>query len=147
MLIVLAGVLGLLALTGCGGYQLRGKVIEGTFSGIEIVSKDDPRLGEPGVGGVSLHLQNDPNRLNRETIVRGSSGPDGSFELPVDLTGAGLLEYDVGLFARRKGLAPAQSAFRLPSSGRRVLITMAPGEDRDLGEERTDPLSRFDDFR
>ena len=148
MLSLVLGVLVVVGgLVGCEGYQLRGKVIRGDYSAIELVPKNDPRLAQAGLSGVSLHLQSDPNRLHRETVARGTSGPDGELRLPVDLVGAGFLMYDVGLFARKEGHAPAESMFRLPGSGKRVLITMAVGQDRDLGEERHDPYREYEEFR
>ena len=109
-------------LVACGGYQLRGTVVRGDYSAIEFVQADDPRLDGPGIGGVSLHLQSDPNKLNRETIARTTSAPDGAFAIPVDLPGAGFLIYDVGLYARKESYSPAQNLFRLPGKGKRVLI-------------------------
>ncbi len=136
-----------LAAFGCNGYQLQGKVIRGEYSAVEIVPADDPRLAQPGLPGVSIHLQSDPNKLNRETIARVTSGGDGDFAIPVDLAGAGFLVYDMGLFARKEGYSPAETMFRLPSDRRRVLITLTRGADRDLGEDLDNPLRDFDDFR
>ena len=129
--------LALCLLTGCGeGYVLRGRVIESTVSYVEIVDPADPRLSQP-----------DPAKLNRETITRDISGPDGQVALRVDRFGAGFLEYDVGLFARKPGYTPAQHYFRLPADSKRVLIMMAPGRDRDLGETPENYLEDYERFR
>jgi len=130
----------LLALAGCllaaCGYTLEGKVVRGDYSSIQIVADDDPRLEQRGIPGVRLHLQSDPNKLQRETVARTTTGSAGEINIPVDLAGAGFLLYDFGLYARKQGYAPAELLFRLPAKSRRVLITLAPGDDRDLGEER-----------
>lgn len=121
-------------LTGCT-YKLEGRVVRGDYSSIQIVPKDDPRLDEPGVPSVALHLQTDPNTIKRETVTRNYSGANGEVSIPVDRIGAGFLEYDFGLYARKQGYSPAELLFRLPSGNRRVLITLAPGRDRDVGED------------
>lgn len=127
-------------LPGCGeGYVLRGRVIESENSFISVVDPSDPRLSTDdvqGIPGVALHLQMDPGKLNRETITRDVSGPDGEFALHVDRFGAGWMEYDVGLFARKPGFTPAQHFFRLPPDSKRIIIMMARGHDHDLGETR-----------
>lgn len=145
---ILVTLLPALALTGCGqGYALRGRVIESETSYIAIVDPADPRLNEPGIPSVQLHLQMDPGKLNRETITRDLSGPDGEVILKVDRFGAGFLEYDVGLFARKPGYTPSQHYFRLPPGGKRILIMMAPGRDHDLGETPDSSMQDYERFR
>lgn len=137
-------------LTGCGGYALQGRVIRGDISAVYLVGKNDPRLTEPGIGlmGAEIHLQQDPGKLNRETLGRTSSDGDGAFSIEVDRVGAGFLDYTVGIFARRKGYEPAMSGgIGLPGPGKRVLIIMTQGTDRDLGEERENHLDTYRDFR
>lgn len=137
-----------LAMCGCEGYALRGRVVAGDVSYVAVVDPDDPRLvGGDGLEGVNLHLQSDPGRLNRRTAGRGVSGAAGAIEVPVDLTGAGLLEYEVGLFARRPGYDPATGFFQLPSSKKRVLIVMAQGRDYEIGEEREDLAGQVEQYR
>lgn len=138
----------LVPMGGCEGYALRGRVVQGHASFVQVVSADDPRLEEgDGIAGASVHVQKDPGRLNRETMARGQSGVDGSFELAIDEFGAGVLEIDIGVFVRRKGFDPAEAYFRLPGSGKRVLVILAPGRDRELGEERETLLDQYEDFR
>lgn len=139
------------AIGGCGeGYMLRGRVIEAQTSYIALVDPSDPRLSADdasGIPGVSLHLQMDPGKINRETITRDVSDGEGEFALRVDKFGAGWMEYDVGLFARRSGFTPAQHFFRLPPENKRVLIMMAPGRDEALGEDRDMSLDDYERFR
>ena len=120
-------------LTACS-YSLKGRVIEGETSYVTVVDASDPRLNDPGLSGVRLHLQMDPGRLQRETLARDTSAFEGEFELPVDEIGAGFMQYDVGLFARRAGYSPAEGSFRLPPKSKRILIVMARGQDYDQGE-------------
>lgn len=131
-------------LGGCS-YALQGRVIRGDASYVEVVDSGDPRLSEPkaGMSGVSIHLQGDPSNIRRKTLGRTASGGNGGFSVPVDEFGAGMLDYDVGVFARRKGCEPAEGYFRLPGSGKRVLVVMAPGDDR---ETREQPSSLEDEF-
>lgn len=114
-------------LAGCAPYTLRGKVIEGDVSFIAVIDASDPRLDGPGLSGAMLRLETDPERLNRKVVGTAVSGPDGSFAIPVEEVGAGLLMYDMGLRAERQGYAPAEQFFRLPGSDRRVLVILQPG--------------------
>lgn len=140
-----AGVIvaGACALLGACSSSLQGKAIRGDYSGVEVVSDSDPRLAERGLSGVSVHVQLDPTKLKRETLGRAVSASDGSFSIPVDQFGAGVLEYDIGVYARRRGCEPAEAFFRLPGSGKRLLVIMTEGEDKDTTEQ---PSSLRDEF-
>lgn len=122
---------------GCETYQLRGKVVSGVSSSIEVVGKDDERLAGPGISGAQVKGWIDPERLDREQLPTRSTSPDGTFAVPVSATGAGLLEYDVWLTASAVRRASASETFRLPGSDRRVLITLGPGDGR--------PVTRYGD--
>ncbi len=125
-------VIGLLvpALVGCGGYRLRGRVIEGSYSTVTVVSKDDPRLREaPGLPNAVLRTTIDPERLNRQAMPTRMADGDGWFEVPIDVTGAGLLEYEVQVIGQLAGHKSAIETFPLPGSGKRVLVVLAPGRD------------------
>lgn len=125
----------LAVVAGCGGYELHGRVVAGDASYISIVDEDHPVLLESrGVGGASVHLQEDPGTLRSQTIARSTTNPDGTFSLPVDRIGAGMLEYDVGLFVRKQGYAPAELPFRLPGKGKAILVVLRSGEDRAIDE-------------
>lgn len=128
--VVLAGM-------GCESYQLRGKVVSGVSSSIEVVGRGDERLKGPGIGGARVEGWIDPQRLDREQLPSRTTAADGTFALPVSATGAGLLEYDVWLTASAVRRRAASSTFRLPGSDRRVLITLGPGDGR--------PVSRYGD--
>lgn len=128
-----AAVLALVMLSqlwGCVAYQLRGKVIDGTTSSIMVVDQDDPRLKEPGIGAAQVSLTLDPKKLSRKLAGTTATQDDGTFELPVSEPGAGMLEYEALVIARFPKMAPAVRFMSLPGSDKRLLITLAPGEDR-----------------
>jgi hypothetical protein len=129
---VLAGLALAAGVGGCAPYALRGKVIEGEGSYVTLVDASDPRLDQPGISGAGLTLVLDPTHLRRRTIAQGVSGDNGEVKLPVDEFGAGTLELDVALFVRKTGREPAEGIFRLPGSNRRVLVSLARGQDRDI---------------
>jgi len=121
----------LAAMTGCGAYQMRGVVIEGAASTIRIVDQDDPRLLE----GYALPMATvdaalDADRLNRKQLPRDITAVDGSFSIPVNETGAGYLNYYARIVVRRNGYNTAVGDIRIPPPDKRVLVTLAPGEDR-----------------
>ena len=134
-----------LVTTGCSSYKLKGRVVEGQVSYIAIVDASDQRLNGHGIPGVMLELMTDPDRINRKRVGQAVSDGDGYFELPVDEIGAGFLEYDVGLTARREGLAGTQLSFRLPPERRRVLVVLRRGggpQDREM-EDLMEEYRRF----
>jgi len=136
-------------LGGCSSPSIKGRVVAGEGSYIIVVTSSDPRLSGPGVEGVagaSVAVVMDPSRLNRKVIASGVSGPNGEFELPIDEFGAGFLEIDVAVTARKKDHSPAESYFRLPGSSRRLLIVLGPGQDRPTGLEREDLTKDVDRF-
>ena len=120
-----------LFLSGCGGYQLRGIVLDGMRPGIYIVEQDDPRLKEPGIANASIELTLDPNKLRPRALGGTITRADGTFSVPINAAGAGFLEYDIGLYVRSKGFSPLDSgAMALPPDSRRLLIVMVPGVDK-----------------
>jgi hypothetical protein len=107
-----------------------GRVVQGDTSYITVVDKDDHRLEEEnGVSGVLLKLQLEPGRISRRTVAEQTSGSDGRFSLPVDEFGAGVLEQECGLLARRRGFKSAEGVFMLPGDSKRILIVLEPGRD------------------
>ena len=123
----------LLLLPACADYRLQGVVIPGlpgSAPTAEVVKADDPRLAEPGLASARLDLTLDPSRLNAKPIGGGTSGPDGSFAVPITEPGAGFLQHDVQLDVTRDGYRSATERFRLPAASRRVVVTLPPGEDR-----------------
>lgn len=123
-------------LCACSPYALSGRVIEGDASYALLVQPDDPRLKSPGVSGVSLRLTVDPGKLNRDVVDQGVSGPEGEFTMSVDRVGAGMLDMDMGILARKKGFTSSEGFFKLPGSGKAILLIMiAPGSDAAAQQE------------
>jgi len=117
--------------TGCGQYQMRGVVVEGSVSTIRIVKDDDPRLLEGyGLPMATIDATLDPERLSRKQLPRGISDIDGTFGVPVDEAGAGYLDYYVRVIVRRAGYDTAMENIRIPGPSQRLLVTLARGEDR-----------------
>jgi len=117
------------ALAGCETYRMRGHVMRGEVSYIEIVDADDPRLEEPGLSGSRIGAHLDPGRLNRKFLGSTVSDSNGNFALTVDEFGAGFLEYDISVVAYRDNYFGAEQSFRMPSAKQRVLIILSPGKD------------------
>lgn len=134
--VVTLALAGVSAVSSCS-YSLQGRVVRGDYSAVEIVDSGDPRLNDPktALSGVSVSVQGDPNKLNRKSLGRAVSSRGGDFSMPVDEFGAGLLDYDIGVFARKKGYEPAEGFYKLPGGSRRLLITMTPGEDVPTSEQ------------
>lgn len=117
----------------CESYILRGRVIEGRAAEVVVVESGDSRLETPGIEGAQLTVQVDPRRASRKTIAKRLSTEKGDFAIPIEEFGAGLLEYEMGLTARKPGFQRAEGYFKLPGQGKRVLIVLTPG--RDIGED------------
>ncbi len=117
-------------LPACGPHKIYGRVVTGDTSYITVVDKDDHRLdAEGGVSGVLLRLQLDPGRINQRNIAEQTSGEDGKFTLPVDEFGAGVIELEGGLLARRHGFKSAEGVFVVPGNSKRILVVLEPGRD------------------
>ncbi len=136
------------ALGGCGAYKLQGRVVKGDTTYVAIVDGDDPRLDEgAGLSGAEIRVQANPLRLNRKDIGRGVSDGQGAFAIELDEFGAGFLEIDAGVSARRKGYEAAEHFFDLPGSGKRVLIVMSPGDPGPEWAEDEDLMKQYERFR
>jgi len=131
---------------GCASYTLKGKVIAGDISYIAVVDANDDRLAGPGLAGVSVTMETDPGKLNHDQVGDTVSGSNGDFSIPVQKLGAGILIYDVGVEARRKGYEGVSQMFRLPPSSRRVLIMLRVGADA-LPPKADTLLEQYDKFK
>ena len=124
----------LLLLPACSGYHIRGAVIPGHEPIVLVVDKDDARLRD-GLVHASIEATLDPQSLDRKHLGKTVTDHTGQFALPVSQFGAGMIEYDLQIIARRQGFAPTVQRLPLPPSGKRVLIYMAPGQDRPVGDD------------
>ena len=134
----------LFSLTGCGGYVLRGKVVEGMTTGAYLTTSDSNRLDDVGVGDVRIVVWRDPDRLNRTRVAEGRSGPDGTFAIPIREFGVGWMEEQWMIEVHRVGYQTGRSTLTLPTSPSRnpLIITVAPGTTTPL--DPVNPL--MDDY-
>ncbi len=122
--------LSLVAMAGCESYALRGTVISGNESMVTLVSDDDPRLDLQGMSGVTLDFRLDPQSLGSKSLGQSVTQPDGAFKMPIDVFGAGTLEYQLGVLARSPGYNSAQGVVKMPGGHERLLIILAKGHDQ-----------------
>jgi len=120
----------LVVLGGCSSYALRGVVLEGEAPMVIVVDDDDERLQESGIVQASIESKLDPRSLGSTTLTPTVTDNKGRFAIPIEEFGAGTLEYEVMLFARRRGFSPTEQIIPVPSSGKRVIIYLTKGVDR-----------------
>lgn len=120
-------------LVGCGsGYAIEGRVVRGSIAMIEVVDDDDPRMTDPDPsgGGATIEGLLEPDTpTEREALGKHTSNGQGYFSIPVNAMGAGFLEYEARLIARRPGHQGAMQTIDLPRRGQAVLITLPAGRD------------------
>ncbi len=119
----------LATVTGCGGYALNGRVVEGGTSQVLVVRSDDPRLAGPPIADATVRLMLDPRSLGGEPLGTVRTGEDGRFTTSVDAIGAGSLEYEVLIEVRADKRASAHQIMPLPARDRVVLVILASGKD------------------
>ena len=129
---------------GCGAYQLRGRVVEGPRSEASVIGADDPRLAGPPIADATVRFILDPQSAGRKVLGQTVTDDSGNFVLPVDVLGAGTLEYELLVIARADKKAPAMSVVQVPSSGRRILVTLQPGRDRPVSD--VDALDKINPY-
>lgn len=153
------------ASTGCGGYTLRGRVIQGTTPSVEIVHQMDARLRSPagggpvsspnqtalmpegaGVGNVEVTLYRDPNTPNQRLADRIRSSGEGNFTLHLGGFGAGWMEEKWQVVSMNTGYANTVNTLKLPVNPDkfRLLITIAPGT---ATPPEQDVMEQFDQFK
>ncbi|MFP4146021.1 MAG: hypothetical protein ACOCTI_07065 [Phycisphaeraceae bacterium] len=113
---------------GCAGYQLQGKVVEGSTPTVLVLDQDDPRLDGPGLAGAGVTLTLDPGRFSQTRAGTVTTDDQGHFAVGVDSVGAGVFEYEARVDAWSSGHQTVRDIFPLPPSGRRVLITLPRGQ-------------------
>ncbi len=133
-------------LTGCSSYVIQGKVVAGPVSSMTFVARDDMRLGEAGLSDVHVTLRRDPDRLSTRVVANVTTGGDGKFSLLVDELGAGWMEEQWLLVARKPRFQNAMWKQRLTMKhGKmRLLVTMTPGYSNPDPHE--DLMDQYDQF-
>ncbi len=131
--------------SGCGGYVLKGRVVEGVGGDMTFVAPDDLRLAEPGLPDARITVERDPGRLSAHVAASGLSDLDGRFAVALDAFGAGWMDERWRIEATKPGFAKTSSLQRLASATRdmRLLIILAPG----YSEPREDLLQQLQRFR
>ncbi len=123
-----------LALAGCKPYEIVGIVVpaRGEPAGVRVVGQSDARLEQTGIPGANVQLTLDPDTLRPIRLGSVTADDQGRFRMPVDETGAGFLEYELGIYARARGFSPTLGQLRLPGASKRLVVIMEPGVDRDV---------------
>ena len=133
-------------LCGCG-YTLRGKVVRGETSAVEIVHEIDPRYKVSGINGAEVIVRRDPKSINPEMVGRDRSGSEGEFTIRIGEFGAGWMEEEWLVQARLTGFQNASALTKFPEKGSkwRLLITLAPGTAAplDAREEIQQDIEKF----
>jgi hypothetical protein len=134
----------LVSLTACG-HPLRGKVVQGPASTIEVVHEMDPRLQGHGIANVEVLVRRDPHRPGSQLVGRERTGSTGDFSMRIQEFGAGWMHEEWLVQARSHGFQNASSVMKLPSGRWRLLITLAPGTATpfDVHEEILEDLERW----
>ncbi|MFO0875220.1 MAG: hypothetical protein U0575_14785 [Phycisphaerales bacterium] len=117
-------------LSACGPYTLQGRAVRGAYSGIMLVSPDDPRLNDPGVPGVGVSVIRDPAKPNRAQVASANSSADGDIKLPIDVFGVGITEEEWLISAGRGASGRLQTQLALPANAKsvRLLVMMTKAE-------------------
>lgn len=138
-------------LAGCGGYEIRGKVVPGSMSLISVVAESDERLQERGLPGATVTLRRDPTKGWAKDVATAVADGEGEFVLSVAEFGTGWMTEQWMIRAARKGFERAETMTTLPRSpkDRRMLIQLAPGDSGrpDDAWESNDLMKQFEQYR
>lgn len=114
-------------LTACASGRLAGVVVEGPTPAVLAVRADDPRLNLAPIEGALVHAMLDPRSLGGKRLNPVYTDADGRFELDLSGTGAGLLQYELGVWGRGNGYKSVGAVMPVPGRGRTLLIVLTPG--------------------
>lgn len=137
-----------LVAAGCASHRVRGRVVEGDFDFITVVSGSDSRLAAPGIGSTRITFTRDAGRLNAEQVGSGVSDPEGSFDIELDAFGAGWLSEEWLVRAVRSRFGFAEGSVRLPKphSGEQLLITIRRASPEEVLDFERRPSGRGEDL-
>ena len=130
-----------LVLSACGPHRVRGLVRSGPEAAATIVPAESEQLrGRRGLDGAVVELTLDPGSLSPKDAGKGVADSRGRFAVELDELGAGVLEYRLGVFARRSGHKTLWQTLRVPERDERLLIVLTPGKggerpEKDLVDE------------
>lgn len=120
--------------SGCA-YRLEGRVVDG-FGGASVVREGDDEARKSGIPGVTIELVRDAETMKRAVAARATSDSSGRFELEIDGFGAGWMQEEWLLRARRNGFETVEQQVDLPGDpkGRVMVLGMARGKSRPFRE-------------
>lgn len=134
------------SLPGCG-YTLRGKVVRGDTSSIELVHEMDQRLNGPGIANAETIVRRDPKSPSPQLVGQQRTGASGDFSMNISEFGAGWMQEQWLVQTRMSGFQNASAVMKLPAKDSKwqLLITLAPGvaTPLDTHEEIVEDLERF----
>lgn len=132
----------------CGGHRVRGRVVEGDFDFITVVSGSDARLASPGIGSTRITFTRDPGRLNAAQVGSGVSDPEGSFDIELDAFGAGWMSEEWLVRAVRSRFGFAEGTVRLPKphTDEQLLITIRRASPEEVLDFERRPSGRGEDL-
>lgn len=106
---------------GLGGCEtsrtVSGKVLPGPTGVATVVQENDPRLEEPGVGGVDVRISDGATGLG--SVAQTTTAPDGAFSLRVPERA---MTRRLEVLAEGEDIVRFRGSSFLPMDGRRLLI-------------------------
>lgn len=122
---VALGAIGVLALAGCGGRTIGGKVMRGEIGRVIIVSTTDERLEDEGLGGIEIEMSTPvAGRGGRSIIAKGVTDEDGVFKLNAGASKK--LPTRLSIRAGGEGEYEVRNSIFRPRAGEQVLVLMRP---------------------
>lgn len=119
-----------LTLSGCTDYKVEGYAVQSDTPGIYVTATATPDDPSRALAEVRIEVIRDPQSLGRESVGQTVTDGQGRFTLPLDYAGAGFLEEDVLIIARRRGYEPTRQIIPMPAESAILRIEMSPGVDR-----------------
>ena len=134
-------------MTGCG-YTLKGKVVRGDISSIELVHEIDQRFKGPGLSNAEVLVRRDPNSMNPTLAGSDRTDASGSFSISIKEFGAGWMDEQWQVRGGLPNHANAEALMKLPAKGSKwkLLITLAPGTSTPLSGP-ADYMQDYEQFK
>ena len=122
-LVVMFGLLACALLSGCGGTRIGGKVLRGDIGTVVIVNSTDPRLSQPGIGGIEIELSTPvAGRGGRVVLATGVTDDTGAFSL--NAGPAKKLPSRLSIRASGENEYEVRNTIFRPQTGEQVLVLM-----------------------
>ena len=119
-----------LFLTGCSDVYLNGTVVAGREAGVEWADSDDPRFSKPPVPDAMIEVTVDPQGMHPIHLSPVYSDDNGHFAVPMkEVTGAGILEYDMYIVVRATGYESAVQTVKPSLLQSKIIAELPAGAD------------------